>query len=182
MENGKNLGRCGKCMKFMSFSDILKKITCTSCRDWVAELPNTTIQLTNEKCTKDNYSLLQFKLMLGISESEETDLLDYKSKNHNNLIGKAQNFGVFVKICPLCTFNNKTKNIDYFGENELNRKCSLCKQKCFLACNKQKNKIFSVCSNYQCHNLEELLTDLKHFAKIDKKCEKCSKKLFTIKS
>ena len=35
MKHGKNFGRCGKCMKFLSYADQLKKITCTSCKDWV---------------------------------------------------------------------------------------------------------------------------------------------------
>ena len=35
MAKGKNFGRCGKCKKFLSYADSLKKITCTSCKDWV---------------------------------------------------------------------------------------------------------------------------------------------------
>lgn len=65
---------------------MIKKITCTSCRDWVFEFPNTQVKLTNSTCHKDNYPLMRVKVMLGIADVEEEKLLDRENLERESLI------------------------------------------------------------------------------------------------
>lgn len=173
LKHGKNTGRCGKCMRFLSYADQLKKITCTICKDWVFEFPQTVVQMTNDLCPIDKYPIMRYKLMLGLNEEQQKDIQNRALPNRHELVNKSQNFGVFVKCCSYCGFLKQSKSLEYFGCPSLQRQCKQCGSATYYAEDKAHEALYQVCSNKHCHSLILLEDNLKDYRVTETVCEEC---------
>ena len=48
--------------------------------------------------------MARYKINLGLSESEESLLTDFDYEKRTELIAKAKGFGLFLRVCVYCAF------------------------------------------------------------------------------
>lgn len=171
-EKGKSFSKCGQCKHLLSYYKPIDQMVCTTCKDFKLKLPKDAKALIcNNYCTKDNYQLIEYFLLLGITHDEKEN-----TKGNKPLKDKSKTFGVFIKVCPKCYVCSAE-----FSKSVLNAdKCKNGHQFCLVR-NKSSNIYYKLCDNYSCMTLIQLANNVKKLKlRDDEMCEKCNQNLFDV--